>query len=166
MNIQDPKPGSSKGTSIDTDAETANDTIEGIIRRAKVATGSKTNEDLANYLGISRNSVSKAKARGKIPDRWITEISRRANVKVLWLLSGSGKFVIEEKHEGLGPDGLKLLEDIIVMVENDFKKRGINISPKKKAVLISNTFDQAYRTNGQINKRAYSLVIAMLAKHE
>ena len=164
MNKKQSGDGSSKVSSIVDIADNPADTINEVIERAKIVTGSVTDTDLAKFLGITRQSISKAKARNKIPNRWIAEISRRAEVQSQWLLTGKGRLDPDDWREGLDHDDLRLLEKIIVMIENDIEKHNITITPKKKAMIIAVVFNGAYQRNGEIDKRSYDLFLDLVDK--
>ena len=63
------------------------DNVSGIIRKIMSVTELKTQSALADFIGVSRNAISKAKARGEIPDRWIVKISEITMLPVSELIT-------------------------------------------------------------------------------
>ena len=62
--------------------------IFSIIERMKEATGSRTDLELAEKIGISSNTISTWKKRGSIPYEKIDEISQNASIPFDWILRG------------------------------------------------------------------------------
>lgn len=52
------------------------------------ATGAKTQFALAELLGISQPSISDAKRRGVIPEKWLFKLFRQYNINPDWILYG------------------------------------------------------------------------------
>ncbi len=65
---------------------TANDILDRIRQACEI----KTNTQLAEVLGISQTSVSKAKTKGHIPSDWIVAISHKYGISADWILYGTG----------------------------------------------------------------------------
>lgn len=66
-----------------------------IVKRAKLAMGFKTDAELANYLGISRSTLSNWCARNSIDFPLL--LTKMQDVDYNWLLVGKGKPVRERK---------------------------------------------------------------------
>ena len=60
------------------------------MERLMQATATRTQVDLADFLGISQSSVSDARRRGKIPAEWLLTIMRAKGVLPEWILTGNG----------------------------------------------------------------------------
>lgn len=60
------------------------------MNRISEATGARTQEALAELLGIRQSSISDAKRRGAIPDSWLMTLLRRYHLNPIWLLTGTG----------------------------------------------------------------------------
>ncbi len=58
------------------------------IRRIHSIAGTRTQAELAQFLGIRQPSVSDAKKRGKIPAEWLLILMRSRNVNPEWILAG------------------------------------------------------------------------------
>lgn len=58
--------------------------------RIRLVTQTRTQVELANFLGIRQSSVSNAKRRGTIPADWLLTILRIRNVHPEWILTGEG----------------------------------------------------------------------------
>lgn len=50
----------------------------------------RTQQDLANHLGIRQSSVSDAKGRDSVPDAWLLGLLERDGLNPGWLRSGEG----------------------------------------------------------------------------
>ncbi len=74
--------------------------------RIRLATGKRTQAELADFLGIRQSSISDARRRGKIPPGWLVTLVRLQNVHPEWVLTGKGAcyaFVPLESSEADGP---------------------------------------------------------------
>lgn len=60
------------------------------MERIKQATNTRTQIELAEFLGISQSSVSDAGRRGRIPAEWLVTILRIRGVLPEWILTGHG----------------------------------------------------------------------------
>jgi hypothetical protein len=60
--------------------------------RVKLATGLKTQVQLAELLGIRQSSISDVcRRKCKIPDSWLITILRKTRVNPDWIETGQGK---------------------------------------------------------------------------
>ncbi len=80
-------------THIKTDSE-----FTRIMERIFIATGLRTQADLANYLGIRQSSISDARRRGKIPSNWLITLMRVKNIFPEWILTGTGPCFVPSEH--------------------------------------------------------------------
>ena len=62
-----------------------------IILRLKQAAKVTKDADLAKLLGLSKQSISVARSRGKVPDSWIPKAAQLFNVRIEWLYYGDEK---------------------------------------------------------------------------
>lgn len=53
--------------------------------------GTRTQMQLAEFLGVRQSSISDAKRRQTIPDGWLINALRRTNVDPDWILTGIGE---------------------------------------------------------------------------
>lgn len=60
------------------------------MERILLVTRTRTQVELAEFLGIRQSSVSDAKRRGSIPAEWLISILRVRNVHPEWILTGNG----------------------------------------------------------------------------
>lgn len=63
--------------------------FQSIMKRIHNATGTKTQVELADVLGIRQSSISDAKRRGRIPDSWLMELYRQFNINPHWILDAA-----------------------------------------------------------------------------
>ncbi len=80
--------------------ENGNRVFEEQMRRIQEVTGKKTQEALADFLGIRQSSVAAAKRRGKIPADWLVTIIRAKDVPPEWILTGLGPRYIRTPTPG------------------------------------------------------------------
>ena len=59
-------------------------------RRIMDVTGVTRQIDLAELFGIRQSSISDAKRRGSIPERWLVALLRKQGVSPEWILTGQG----------------------------------------------------------------------------
>ena len=64
--------------------------FDGQMERIHLVTGTRTQLELANFLGIRRSSIVDAKKRGRIPSDWLVTIMRIKGVHPEWILTGDG----------------------------------------------------------------------------
>ncbi|VVS92734.1 LexA family transcriptional regulator [Desulfoluna spongiiphila] len=77
-------------------------TIEDSIERIKAATGAKTQTELAELLGVPHQSISIAKKKGKVPDKWLINLCVSHKLNPLWVQDGIDPKYIDGKSEGEG----------------------------------------------------------------
>ena len=58
---------------------------EEIIKRLKVAVEVKSDGQLANYLGISRQNIGAARKRNDVPSGWIYKVAALTGCSMDWL---------------------------------------------------------------------------------
>jgi hypothetical protein len=68
-----------------------------VFARIMTAVGTTKAVDVANALGISQQSISGAKAKAKIPEKWLSKISDKYGVSSDWLRTGEGEMRRPEK---------------------------------------------------------------------
>lgn len=61
-----------------------------IFERLKIATSSKNDSELSRKIGLSKQSISSARKKGKVPESWIAKISNAFSVSMDWLRWGTG----------------------------------------------------------------------------
>ena len=64
--------------------------IEAIITRLKEALHVKSDGQMANYLGISRQNIGAARKRGDVPPGWINKVAELTGYSMDWLCFGNG----------------------------------------------------------------------------
>ena len=61
---------------------------EEIIGRLKKAANAKSDEQLATYLGISRQNIGAARKRADVPPGWICKVAELSGCSMDWLRFG------------------------------------------------------------------------------
>lgn len=90
--------------------------ITKVIERLMLASGVKTQTQLASILEISQAAVTQAVSKGKIPEVWFYKVAYHTGRRVEWLRTGDGpEFVsveaeeAEEKYRLSQPPALQIL---------------------------------------------------------
>lgn len=131
-----------------------------IIDRLKLVIGRSSDSQLAEYLGITRQSISKARERNKVPDRWITTISEKTQTPTEFLTSGKGRLVPEGLAR-LQDEGIpELIEEVILRVEEALEDSGAKLSHRTKAKLISIIFSIAFQNKGKIDLKMWQHLLS------
>lgn len=87
----------------------------------KTNTNWKTQDDFADFLGISKSNLSSYEAGRRTPsDAVIQLICQKCNVNENWLRTGNGEMFIPKSKEQLFSE---LLGEAVKADENDFKRR-------------------------------------------
>jgi hypothetical protein len=73
---------------------------EEIIGRLKEALGVTSDEQLANYLGISRQNIGAARKRKDVPPGWIYKVAALTGCSMDWLRFGQGAKIRGEYISG------------------------------------------------------------------
>ncbi len=63
---------------------------EKIIARLKTAANARSDEQLATYLGISRQNIGAARKRNDVPPGWIYKVAQLSGYSMDWLCFGRG----------------------------------------------------------------------------
>ncbi len=61
-----------------------------VLNRLKAGAKAGSDTELAVMLGVTQQSVSSARSKGKVPDAWIRIAAERFNLSADWLLFGAG----------------------------------------------------------------------------
>ena len=73
-----------------------------LIKRMLNVINGKSYTDLANFLGISRNTVDVWIRRGKIPDKNLIKFCQLTNTNLNWLLTGKGEMFLKDNPKIAG----------------------------------------------------------------
>ena len=109
-------------------------------QRILSTTQTKTQVELAEFLGIRQSSISDAKRRCAIPSDWLVKIFQRLRVNPDWILLGNGaKYAVDITDEG------ETLPHVVTTVEvrppqecsaqelvNELVRRALQVSDKAK----------------------------------
>lgn len=78
------------------------------LSRLKLATGRRTQAELAEFLGVKQSAVTDAARRGKLPTKWLLALVIYKGVNPEWLLTGCGPCYLagqnRAEHYETGPD--------------------------------------------------------------
>ncbi len=65
-------------------------TFQAQMERIHFVTRTRTQVELADFLGIRQSSISDAKRRERIPSDWLVALTRAKDVHPEWILTGNG----------------------------------------------------------------------------
>lgn len=71
-----------------------NDAVDEQIKRISLATGIKSQQDLARLLGVRQTAISDARRRGIMPYNWLLTLLISKGINPDWVRSGQGKIFI------------------------------------------------------------------------
>lgn len=71
-----------------------------ILERMLEALGSRNDSELARFLGVSPQAISKSRSAGKIPAPWPLKFAKSAEISLDWLCFGRGMMRNRERSEG------------------------------------------------------------------
>lgn len=63
--------------------------------RIQSVTNTRTQTELATFLGIRQSSISDAKRRGEIPASWLVKVLKAYSVNPEWIVTGEGPQYLE-----------------------------------------------------------------------
>ena len=108
---------------------------EEIIGRLKEALNVKSDGQLANNLGISRQNVGAARKRDDIPPGWIYKVAELSGCSMDWLRFGHGpKVRVEYTAEGSKPKGEIASQESPYKLQVSWKPRSVNGLQQKEDI--------------------------------
>ncbi len=78
--------------------------------RLKSVSFIQNQSQLANFLQVGRASISLAKHKNQVPNRWIVTLARELNLNADWLARGHGSPYLEAQSETTLPTQIKRVE--------------------------------------------------------
>jgi biotin operon repressor len=108
---------------------------EEIIGRLKEALNVKSDGQLANNLGISRQNIGAARKRDDIPPGWIYKVAELSGCSMDWLRFGHGpKVRVEYTAEGSKPKGELSSQESPYKLQVSWKPRSVNGLQQKEDI--------------------------------
>ncbi len=108
---------------------------EEIIGRLKEALNVKSDGQLANNLGISRQNIGAARKRDDIPPGWIYKVAELSGCSMDWLRFGHGpKVRVEYTAEGSKPKGEIASQESPYKLQVSWKPRSVNGLQQKEDI--------------------------------
>jgi hypothetical protein len=108
---------------------------EEIIGRLKEALNVKSDGQLANNLGISRQNIGAARKRDDIPPGWIYKVAELSGCSMDWLRFGHGpKVRVEYTAEGSKPKGELASQESPYKLQVSWKPRSVNGLQQKEDI--------------------------------
>ena len=114
--------------------------FDAAIERIKVATGARTQVQLADVLMVRQSSISDAKRRASIPPEWLLKLFRAYKLMPDWLMDG---------------DGPKLLTDLVPEMNMHVARQvdGLRDRLQHVAETVMNALDALAVSKAEIEKR-------------
>lgn len=113
--------------------------------------------DMADFLGITSQSVSGAKNRGTFPIEWAFKIGQNFGLSTEWILTG----------KGIGGPIPSLDEDffvrVVFAVESLLKQRQLEISFWQKLRLYLFVYEQSMILTGSIDPEFINRIVSLVA---
>jgi hypothetical protein len=108
---------------------------EEIIGRLKEALNVKSDGQLANNLGISRQNIGAARKRDDVPPGWIYKVAELSGCSMDWLRFGHGpKVRVEYTAEGSKPKGELASQESPYKLQVSWKPRSVNGLQQKEDI--------------------------------
>ena len=73
--------------------------IEAVLDRLKEASGSSTDQELADKLGIVRQNITSARKNNKVPDRWVSLACIKYGYFHKWIYKGEGPKNLQDLND-------------------------------------------------------------------
>lgn len=113
--------------------------------------------DMADFLGITSQSVSGAKNRGTFPIEWAFRIGQQYGLSTEWILTG----------KGVGGPIPSIDEDffvrVVFAVESILKQRQIDMSLWQKIRLYLFVYEQTMLSTGSIDPEFVNKIVSLVA---
>lgn len=87
--------------------------FQSFFQRLKSVSFIQNQSQLANFLQVGRASVSLAKHKNQVPNRWIVTLARELNLNADWLARGHGSAYLEAQSGTSRPIQLKHVEPLL-----------------------------------------------------
>ena len=126
-----------------------------IMKRIHEATGTKTQVELADVLGIRQSSISDAKRRGRIPDNWLMELFRQFNLNPHWIVDG-----VEPRQVPLANDSITIVENPAMGTPYEDILQKILDLLKEPARILPNNNEQSRRYVEHAHKQWEALAMS------
>ena len=108
---------------------------EEIIDRLKEALNVKSDGQLANHLGISRQNIGAARKRDDVPPGWIHKVAELSGCSMDWLRFGHGpKMRMEYSMEGSSSKGSLANQASAYKLQVSWQPRSIDESPPDEEI--------------------------------
>ncbi len=125
-----------------------------VLKRLMLATQAPNQTELARMFGLGPQAITSARARGRVPSKWIILAAVKYDISADWLLFGIGPMKLQQKPRSPSNGeadsscpslsscvNVDLLTAIIEAVEEGLDELCIRLPPVKKAELISLLYD-------------------------
>ncbi len=113
--------------------------------------------EMAEFLGITSQSVSGARNRGVFPIEWAFKIGQEFGLSTEWILTGTGP----------GGPGPLIDEDffvrVVFAVENILKQRSLNLSFWQKIRIYIYVYENTLMSTGDIDPETIKGIISLAA---
>ena len=143
-----------------------------VLERLKQGTGSKTDKDLAEKLGVAQQSVYNVNAKDKVPEGWVRKLALQYNLSTDWLYFGEGT-MYRTGADASSPGSnaaidRRVLLDVVETLEEILDSAKKSLPPKAKAELIYQLYQLVLEEEADNRKplRIFKLVQGALFVNE
>jgi transcriptional regulator with XRE-family HTH domain len=117
--------------------------IDGVIKRLKIITNSNTDTELADKIGVTRQTVSVWRNKGNIRIDIIISACMKYNTSIDYILLGSPEKRDDIASAELKEQFLSLLTDTLKLIYSEYAKEYNNLTDEKKISLLVTVLRQA-----------------------
>lgn len=121
-----------------------------IIFRIRDAYGAKSEQELAEKMGLGKNAISNWKAKNKIPEKVIIQAANETKLPIPWLLAQTEDFYV-------------IIGATITVLENIIQKENYILSPEKKSKL-SVFLIKEFISNGRVDEERIKTLLELTAR--
>jgi len=126
--------------------------VEAIIDRLKKATGTTTDIELSKKLGLSKQSIAAARAKGEIPASWIPKAAKLFHVSMDWLYWGADAPSLPTLEDEAGPKGCTAATPITARMTREEKLELELEKEREERRMISAENRQLHRDKAELLK--------------
>lgn len=136
--------------------------FEAVIGRLKEALGKDKDAEVADVLGMSRQSFSNRKKIGSIPYEEIVSRAAIEDLDLVYVFTGAraprgGLAVAQESANYGGPAevNVELLQKVLCAVDKELAERELAVTTKKRAELVAYLYDH-FMARGAVDPDRFS----------
>lgn len=144
-----------------------------VLDRLKQGTGSKTDKDLAEKLGVAQQSIYNVNAKNRVPEGWVRKLAVQYNLSTDWLYFGEGNMYRETEAAQGSPGSAKAIDrqvllEVVEVMEESLRAAKKNLPPKAKAELVYQLYQLVIEdeADGPQTVRMFKLIQGAMVANE